>query len=326
MQVHAGEGVGILHDVVGADTGQHHDKRNENLQEAGEDESFLGLVDVLGGQSFLDDILVEAPVAEVGEPHAAHHGGDAGHVGEGIGIVALLYHEMEVYVLRVGTRGEVVKHFAQCAECVGAEHAGHLAEGHIGGDQTAAHEECHLHHIGPCHRGQTTVDGVDAGHEEESEDDEHPQGHLDAEDAHGHALQTEYLLNGKCAEPGHGGEVDEHVEEEPEDGEGQSHTVVVAFAEELGDGEYLAVEHHWQQELADDHERDGGHHLVGCDGDAVAEARARHADKLFGGDVGGDERGAHGPPCEGVAGEEVVVGGFFLAALVAAQKQSQSYQ
>ena len=107
---------------------------------------------------------------------------------------------------------------------------------------------------------------------------------------------------GQGAEPSHRGEVDEDIEEEPEDREGKAHAPVVAFAQELRDGENLAFDHHRQQELTYDDERRGGHQLIGGNGNTRRKGRARHADKLFGRDVGGDERGSHGPPGQCVAG------------------------
>ena len=51
-----------------ADTRDTYDERDENLQECSEDHTFLSLREVFRSQTFLYDILVEAPVAEVGEP------------------------------------------------------------------------------------------------------------------------------------------------------------------------------------------------------------------------------------------------------------------
>ena len=68
----------VLHDHVGGDAGNHHDQRNEQLQETGEHHALLGFVQALGGQRALGDVLVEPPVAQVGDPHAADEHAEAG--------------------------------------------------------------------------------------------------------------------------------------------------------------------------------------------------------------------------------------------------------
>ena len=82
--------------VVGADAGEHHDERDQDLEESGEHESLLGIVDALCGESFLDDVLVESPVAQVGQPYAADDGRDPRHVGESLRRMGLLDDQMEV--------------------------------------------------------------------------------------------------------------------------------------------------------------------------------------------------------------------------------------
>ncbi len=204
---------------------------------------------------------------------------------------------------------------------------GDEVEGEIGRNQTAAHEERHLHHVGPRHRGQTAVDRVDARHDEEHEDDRE-QRHVDlhAEEHAGRGGDAQNLLDGQRAQPGDRREVDEDVEEEPEDREREAHAPVVALAQELGDGEDAALDHHGEQEFADDDERRGGHEFVGGHGDARGVGRAGHADELFGRNVGGDERGAHGPPRQRVAGQKIVARGFLPAVFVAREEKSQTDQ
>ena len=48
-----------------------YDEWDENLQECSENHTFLSLREVFRSQTFLYDILVEAPVAKVGEPQRA---------------------------------------------------------------------------------------------------------------------------------------------------------------------------------------------------------------------------------------------------------------
>ena len=64
----------------GRDARQHDDHRHQQLQERREDDALLRLVDALGRQRALDDVLIEAPVADVRDPHAADQHGEARQV------------------------------------------------------------------------------------------------------------------------------------------------------------------------------------------------------------------------------------------------------
>ena len=55
---------------------------------------------------------------------------------------------------------------------------------------------------------------------------------------------------------------------------------------------------------------------------ADLESGAGHADELLGGNVGRDEGGAHRPPGERLAGEEVILGVFLVALLVAGHPEA----
>ena len=57
-----------IDDEESTNTGDTDDKWNQNLQECSEYHTLLGLSKRLGRQTFLDDILVEAPVAHIGKP------------------------------------------------------------------------------------------------------------------------------------------------------------------------------------------------------------------------------------------------------------------
>ena len=240
--------------------------------------------------------------------------------------MALLNHKVEVNILCVGTCSEIGVYFRKRSQGIASEDGSHLVEGHIGGNQTTTHQEGNLHHVSPSHRSQTTIDGIDTSYNEEAEDDQHADADFKSEDADGQALETENLLNGQSTEPGYGCEVHKDIEEQPQDGEGQTYAVVIALAEELRDGEDLTIEHHGEQELTDDHECDGGHHLIGCNGDTVAETCSRHTDELFCRNIGGNQRGSDGPPGQRVSSQEVVIGTLFLAVLVAAEEESEADQ
>ena len=71
----------MLGDVECADTRENGDDRHDELEEAGEDETLLSLLDALGCKTLLDDVLVESPVSQVSQPHCSEYGHEAGHVG-----------------------------------------------------------------------------------------------------------------------------------------------------------------------------------------------------------------------------------------------------
>ena len=80
--------------------------------------------------------------------------------------------------------GKIGVHFVEAVD-EGAVVACHGAEGEVGCYKTATHEECHLHHVSPCHGSQAAVDGVDAGDKEEADDDDHAHRHFHAHNWHG---------------------------------------------------------------------------------------------------------------------------------------------
>ena len=316
-----GEGFRMQRNVVGADTGEAHDEGDEDFEETGEHQAFLGFFHALGGKALLDDVLVEAPITQVGKPYATHDGGDAGHIGEAGRVVAFLDDQVEVCVVQMVAGGEVREDVVQTAQDTGVAADG--LEGEPGGDEAAAHQEGNLQDVRPGHGGKTAVDGVNTGNQEQGHHNDHAHGNAPAANHEHGALQAQDLLDGQGAQPGDGGKVHEHIQEQPQDGERKADTVVITFAQELRNGENFAFEHDRQQELADNHQGDGGHEFISGRRDTVRIGGSGHADKLFCRDVGGDERGTHGPPCEGVAGQEVVAGALFFAFLGAAQKQAQ---
>lgn len=108
-------------------------------------------------------------------------------------------------------------------------------------------------------------------------------------------------------------DADEHDDhQQGHDGAGEG---VEAELEVLRDGVDAALEEHGKEEETDADECDGGHPLVGGDGEAdlAVGGGTGHADHLLGGDVGGDEGEADEGPGQAAPGEEVVAGGVFLA-------------
>ena len=74
------------------------------------------------------------------------------------------------------------------------------------------------------------------------------------------------------AEPKYGGQVDEHIDPEPEQRHHVAHAVVVALLEELRHGIDLILEVDRHKEDRYDHKRSGCHPLVGCNGETHLEA------------------------------------------------------
>ena len=88
-------------DIVCADTREAYDERNQYLEEAGEHEALLGFVDALRGKTLLDDVLVEAPVAQICQPYAADNRSDTRHVSKCALAVALLNYQVQVAVIEM---------------------------------------------------------------------------------------------------------------------------------------------------------------------------------------------------------------------------------
>ena len=311
-------------DVVCADTGDADDEGDQYLEEACEHESLLGFVYALGGKTLLYNVLVEAPVAEVGDPDGAHYGRDTGHVGERAGIMALLHNEVQMRVVEVVARREVGEDIADTGH--NTLSAADRAEREHRGDKTAADKEHYLEHVSPRHGRKASVDRVDSGDDIQRKDYHHPERYGETAELEHGTLESEYLLYGEGSEPCHGSKVHEHIEEEPENGECKTHSVVVAFLEELGNGEDLLLEHQRQQELADHDKGHGSHKLVCSSGYAVGITGTGHSDKLLGRDVRRNQRGADRPPCQGVSGKEVVIGAFLRSFLGTAQEKAQRDQ
>ena len=63
--------------TIGGDAGQHDDDRHQQLEEAGEEQARAGGFQI-GAQGPLRDVLVAAPVVEVGDPLAGEIHGEPG--------------------------------------------------------------------------------------------------------------------------------------------------------------------------------------------------------------------------------------------------------
>ena len=161
---------------------------------AREHETLLGFVYALGGKTLLYDVLVEAPVAEVGEPDSAHYGRDTGNVGERAGVMALLNYEVQMRVVEVVAGREVGEDIADTGH--DALSAADRAEREHCGDETAADQEHHLEHVSPRHGRKTSVNGVDSGDDIQRKDYHHPERDREAAEFEHGTLESEYLLYG----------------------------------------------------------------------------------------------------------------------------------
>ena len=69
--------------MKGNGAGDHHHKRHHQLEETRCQHAFLSLSKGLRAQGSLDDILIGAPVKQIGENHAGENGAKRGGVRRG---------------------------------------------------------------------------------------------------------------------------------------------------------------------------------------------------------------------------------------------------
>ena len=180
----------------------------------------------------------------------------------------------------------------------------------IGDHQPAEHQQRDLHDISQRHRLQPALDLV--GEREHAEQDE-CQRLVDARD----------LDHRDRAQPDDAGEVHEHVQRQPEYRHQRADARAVPPLQELRHGVDLVGEEDRQEKLADDQQRQRRHPLVRRDGETDRIARPRHADDLFGRDIGRDQRCADRPPGQVLGGEEIIGGVLGVASLFAADPLRQ---
>ena len=273
----------------GGEARHHDDHRHKKLQVGRKGDAGLGLVQALGRQRALDDVLVEAPVAEVHDPHPADQDGEARKLLE----VRAVRPEDHVELLR-----ELSSQGVEPREDIGRIHrpAADLAQGDGDDGQAARDQQADLHDVGQGHGLQPAPDLIG----QRKHGDDHEGGEL---------VDPRHRVHGDGAKPQDRGHIDEDVEAQPEHGHDAAHRRSVPLLQKLRHGRDIVAQEDGQEELGDDQEGEGGHPLIGGDGEADGVSRARHADDLLGGDVGGDQRGADGPPGQGPARQEVVGAG-----------------
>ena len=276
------------------DPGQDDDQRHQQLQEGREQHALLRLVEALRGQRALDDILVEPPIAQIGDPHPADQHRQAGQVH--IMRVALLQDHVEMVRRLVDQLREARREAGAGADPV---------ERQIGDDEPAEHEQGDLDDIGQRHRLQAAAQLVEQG-----EGAEHDERQI--------LVDPRHLVDRDRAQPDDRGEVHEHVEREPEHRHQHRQRPPVTPREELRHRVDFVLQEDRQEELADDQQGRRRHPFVGGDGEPDRIARARHADDLLGRDVGGDERGADRPPGQVLRRQEIVRRVLLVPLLLAA--------
>ena len=161
-------------------------------------------------------------------------------------------------------------------------------------DESAEHQQRYLDDVGERHGFQAAVQRIGQGKQPERE-----QRRL-----HG---ETRDRMHRGRAQPEDGGQVHEDVDTQPEHRHHRAHRGAVAPFQEFRHGVNAVLEEYRQQEFADDEQREAAHPFVRGDADADHIARSGHADDLLGGNVGGDQRGADGPPGQRAAGKEIVL-------------------
>ena len=263
------------HDV-GDDARNHHDQRKDHLHARGKEKAFLRFSERFRGQGALDDVLIEAPVIHVGDPHPADEHPDAGKVVEFR--MSLVQNHMELIAGHIHHVCETDQNTARGRERV---------EGDEGGEESADDQEHDLHHIRPSYRRQTAIEGIGGSEHAQEEDPRHEQGAVaDADDG----------IDGLRAQVEHRSQVHEDEQRDPEHGQDGFQGAVKSLLDELRDGVQALLDEDRKQEFGHKDERECRHPFVRRDGQPDGEARPRHADKLLRGDVRGDERCSDRPP------------------------------
>lgn len=98
------------------------------------------------------------------------------------------------------------------------------------------------------------------------------------------------------------------TDSQPEDRHHRLDALVETLFEELGHGEDLLLQKDRDEELRHEDQSEGGDPFVGRHRQPDGIAGAGHADKLFGGDIGSDDRSAYRPPGKPAPGEEIIAG------------------
>jgi hypothetical protein len=225
---------------VGGDARENDDQGHEQLEERGEQQAVAGRLQV-GAQGPLRNVLVTAPVVEVHDPHAPDEDGKARQVGIiGVGLVE---DHVEVVGRPLGQDFKAADHAAR-VELVGDEAHGEVRRG-----QAAQNEEEHLDHVG-------VADHLHAAQRDEN--GEYGQGN------HAHPeVDARNGGYGQGAQEKNGGQVHDHVEQQPEDGHDHTHRFVVALGEELGHGVYLVLQVNGNEKHRHDDQGKGRHPFVG---------------------------------------------------------------
>ena len=166
--------------------------------------------------TLLNDILVETPITQVGEPNTTNNSSNTRNVSKCSCIVTLLNNKMEVHICCVRTGSKVCIYSAQSSKSICSEHLSHLAQGNKSCNQTTTYKEGNLHNVCPCNRCKTTVDRIDTCNKEKEEDNQHTDADSYSKYFNCHSLQTKNLLNGNSTKPCYRGEVHKYVKEQPQ--------------------------------------------------------------------------------------------------------------
>ena len=290
------------------DARDHDDEGDDELEGCGEHDTLLTVSERARAEDALGDVLVETPIVEVGDPDAHDEDGPRHcSVGSRTAHVHLGSIEVvEAFEDACGIRGG-------CTTEAGEFSCGGFAEvldGEVGNHAATHDEGCALDEVCPCAGLEATEEHVGTRN--------HRHDNATGGEVNRNTKGIEKLEHHERTCVGHADERSHNQDANHGDGhQGASHMVVAHFQEfrHRGDASLQEVGEHAE---GHDHERDGSNPFPRGARDAFKTSTlTRHADELFGRDVGGNQREADEPPAQTTTSEEVIFGIFFAFRLLA---------
>ena len=309
--------------VIGQDAGDHHHEWDDELEERGEHNAHLTFRQGFGSQRTLHDVLVEAPVKEVGNPQAqaksrprdfriirrTDHVQLAAHgiytAGRVTGVqLKKARHPMPEAVRRIPQGGNRRAGIGggglnQMVRVCAAE----LRQGKIGYHAAAHNQGGAPEQVRPGAGFQPAHEHVYRGAEG---NDNAADGDVAEVNAHGRVSREEH---GDHLGAGVNHARSRHAYQNQQRGNGHQGTGqrVIPVFQEFGNRIYAAFQQLGKETEGYNHQRDCGQPFIPGDGHAHPVGRfAGHPHKLFRGNVGGNQGETHQPPGQTAAGKEIV--------------------
>ena len=306
----------LVVEVIGQDTGDDDHEGDEQLEESREHDTELTLLQALGSEGALHDVLVEAPVEEVGNPETEQVNRPRHDR------VVLLAHHVQLAADAVdavlhGTGIEVPEAVEAIRESVAGGSEGiagvvsragsgindglgqgvHATQGRNGvvSHHTAAYDEC-------CAPDQVRPSaGLEAA---DKHVDRSADGHDDA--ARGEAeVKVDGNDGGTRIDHRSGGNTDQ--DEQVDNSHRDTRDAVETLLQELRNGVHTALEEHGQEGESHNDEHDGRQPFITRNGEAQpVRCLAAHAHELLRGNVRRQQGETHQPPAETATGQEVI--------------------